>query len=60
MPQPPDAQALLVPYWAWRSTHRTHHKASASVERDENYVPLLEIARFATGLTTFCILNAHP
>ncbi|KAF9477903.1 delta-12 fatty acid desaturase [Pholiota conissans] len=30
---------LLVPYYAWRSTHRAHHKAAASIERDENYVP---------------------
>jgi len=30
---------LLVPYFAWRSTHHGHHKATASVERDENYVP---------------------
>ncbi|TFK22251.1 delta-12 fatty acid desaturase protein [Coprinopsis marcescibilis] len=30
---------LLAPYFAWRSTHRRHHKATSSVERDENYVP---------------------
>lgn len=30
---------LLVPYYAWRSSHRAHHKATMSVERDENYVP---------------------
>ncbi|KAA1474447.1 hypothetical protein DENSPDRAFT_781704 [Dentipellis sp. KUC8613] len=30
---------LLVPYYSWRSTHRAHHKATSSVERDENYVP---------------------
>lgn len=30
---------LLVPYYAWRSTHHAHHKATMSVERDENYVP---------------------
>ncbi|ESK86228.1 delta-12 fatty acid desaturase [Moniliophthora roreri MCA 2997] len=30
---------LLTPYFAWRSTHHSHHKAAMSVERDENYVP---------------------
>ncbi|KAJ7628802.1 fatty acid desaturase-domain-containing protein [Roridomyces roridus] len=32
---------LLTPYFAWRSTHRAHHKAVGSMERDENYVPAL-------------------
>jgi omega-6 fatty acid desaturase (delta-12 desaturase) len=30
---------ILIPYFAWRSTHHAHHKATASMERDENYVP---------------------
>ncbi|KAL0945988.1 hypothetical protein HGRIS_012266 [Hohenbuehelia grisea] len=30
---------LLVPYYAWRSSHHAHHKATGSIERDENYVP---------------------
>ncbi|KAG7093067.1 hypothetical protein E1B28_009359 [Marasmius oreades] len=30
---------LLAPYFAWRASHRAHHKATASVERDENFVP---------------------
>jgi len=30
---------LLVPFYAWRSTHHAHHKATCSIERDENYVP---------------------
>ncbi|KAJ7126935.1 delta-12 fatty acid desaturase protein [Mycena epipterygia] len=30
---------LLVPYYAWRSTHRAHHKKTMSIEDDENYVP---------------------
>lgn len=30
---------LFVPYFAWRSTHHAHHKATSSVEREENYVP---------------------
>ncbi|KAI0322958.1 delta-12 fatty acid desaturase protein [Amylostereum chailletii] len=30
---------LLIPYFAWRSTHHAHHKATGSVERDENHVP---------------------
>ncbi|KAK0478475.1 fatty acid desaturase-domain-containing protein [Armillaria novae-zelandiae] len=31
--------ALLIPYYAWRATHHAHHKATSSMERDENYVP---------------------
>lgn len=31
--------ALLIPYYSWRSTHHAHHKATGSMERDENYVP---------------------
>ncbi|KAH9476003.1 Delta(12) fatty acid desaturase [Psilocybe cubensis] len=30
---------LLIPYFSWRSTHHAHHKATGSMERDENYVP---------------------
>ncbi|KAL0958240.1 hypothetical protein HGRIS_000396 [Hohenbuehelia grisea] len=30
---------LLIPYFAWRATHHAHHKATGSMERDENYVP---------------------
>ncbi|KAA1473041.1 hypothetical protein DENSPDRAFT_218688 [Dentipellis sp. KUC8613] len=30
---------LLLPYFSWRATHHAHHKATGSVERDENYVP---------------------
>ncbi|TFK19301.1 hypothetical protein FA15DRAFT_674566 [Coprinopsis marcescibilis] len=30
---------LLIPYFAWRATHHAHHKATGSIERDENYVP---------------------
>ncbi|KAI0826081.1 delta-12 fatty acid desaturase [Irpex lacteus] len=30
---------LLVPYYAWRVTHKMHHNAANSVEREENYVP---------------------
>ncbi|KAF9527161.1 fatty acid desaturase-domain-containing protein [Crepidotus variabilis] len=30
---------ILVPYFSWRSTHHAHHKATGSMERDENYVP---------------------
>ncbi|KAG6885730.1 hypothetical protein C0993_010557 [Termitomyces sp. T159_Od127] len=32
-------QFILVPYYAWRSSHHAHHKATMSVERDENFVP---------------------
>ncbi|KAF5366888.1 hypothetical protein D9615_010536 [Tricholomella constricta] len=31
---------ILVPYYAWRSSHHAHHKATMSVEREENFVPL--------------------
>lgn len=30
---------LLIPYFSWKVTHHAHHKATASMERDENYVP---------------------
>ncbi|KAF5361402.1 hypothetical protein D9758_006253 [Tetrapyrgos nigripes] len=30
---------LFVPYFAWKSSHHSHHQATVSVERDENYVP---------------------
>ncbi|KAF9456331.1 delta-12 fatty acid desaturase [Collybia nuda] len=30
---------LLTPYYSWRITHHTHHKAVALLEKDENYVP---------------------
>ncbi|TCD68243.1 hypothetical protein EIP91_011312 [Steccherinum ochraceum] len=30
---------LLVPHFAWQSTHLTHHKYTNSLERDENFVP---------------------
>ncbi|KAH8102903.1 delta-12 fatty acid desaturase [Cristinia sonorae] len=30
---------LLVPHFAWRSTHLQHHKYTNSLERDENFVP---------------------
>ncbi|KAL1718948.1 fatty acid desaturase-domain-containing protein [Schizophyllum commune] len=30
---------LLAPYFSWRATHHAHHKATSSIERDENYVP---------------------
>ncbi|KIY67775.1 fatty acid conjugase [Cylindrobasidium torrendii FP15055 ss-10] len=30
---------ILAPYTAWRESHRKHHKATMSVEREENYVP---------------------
>jgi hypothetical protein len=34
-----SSQFIFVPYYAWRITHRAHHKGTTSVERDENYVP---------------------
>ncbi|KAJ7091326.1 delta-12 fatty acid desaturase [Mycena belliarum] len=30
---------LLTPFYSWRASHHAHHKATMSVERDENYVP---------------------
>ncbi|KDQ54117.1 hypothetical protein JAAARDRAFT_182511 [Jaapia argillacea MUCL 33604] len=31
--------SVLVPYYAWRITHRTHHKSTNNLERDETYIP---------------------
>lgn len=31
---------LLVPYHAWRLSHRIHHRHTAHVDRDEGWVPL--------------------
>lgn len=30
---------VLTPYFAWRATHRAHHKATNNLERDETYIP---------------------
>ncbi|KAJ7627969.1 fatty acid desaturase-domain-containing protein [Mycena polygramma] len=30
---------VLTPFYAWRSTHRAHHKATNHIERDETYLP---------------------
>ncbi|KAJ7765382.1 delta-12 fatty acid desaturase [Mycena maculata] len=30
---------LLTPFYSWRASHHAHHKATMSIERDENYVP---------------------
>ncbi|KAF7439851.1 hypothetical protein PC9H_000188 [Pleurotus ostreatus] len=30
---------VLVPYYAWRSTHRTHHKATNHLDREETHYP---------------------
>ncbi|KAF7370640.1 Delta-12 fatty acid desaturase [Mycena sanguinolenta] len=40
---------LLTPYFAWKSSHHTHHRTVGSIERDENYVPR---TRSELGLTT--------
>ncbi|EGO26672.1 hypothetical protein SERLADRAFT_463952, partial [Serpula lacrymans var. lacrymans S7.9] len=31
--------SILVPYYAWRATHRTHHKSTNHLERDETHIP---------------------
>nr|AFN53648.1 omega-6 desaturase [Linum usitatissimum] len=31
--------ALLSPYFSWKHSHRRHHSNSASLERDELYIP---------------------
>ncbi|KAH7842221.1 hypothetical protein Vadar_002798 [Vaccinium darrowii] len=31
--------ALLTPYFSWKHSHRRHHSNTASMERDEVYVP---------------------
>lgn len=33
---------ILVPYHAWRISHRTHHKNTGSVENDESWYPVSE------------------
>jgi len=38
-PRSSSCQFLLTPFYAWRSTHHAHHKATMSLERDENYIP---------------------
>ncbi|KAJ6481547.1 fatty acid desaturase-domain-containing protein [Mycena vitilis] len=30
---------ILTPFYAWRSTHRAHHKATNHIGRDETYLP---------------------
>jgi len=30
---------VLTPFYAWRATHRTHHKSTNNLERDETYIP---------------------
>lgn len=30
---------VLVPYYGWRYSHNMHHKATNSIERDENFCP---------------------
>nr|AGX28129.1 delta12-FADS-like FADY [Santalum acuminatum] len=32
--------SLLVPYFSWKYSHRQHHSNTASLERDEAFVPL--------------------
>ncbi|PCH37562.1 hypothetical protein WOLCODRAFT_84085, partial [Wolfiporia cocos MD-104 SS10] len=31
---------MLTPYYAWRATHRTHHKGTNNLDRDETYHPM--------------------
>ncbi|KAH9915198.1 fatty acid desaturase-domain-containing protein [Fomitopsis serialis] len=31
--------SVLTPYWAWRATHRSHHKGTNNLHRDETYHP---------------------
>jgi omega-6 fatty acid desaturase (delta-12 desaturase) len=44
--------ALLVPYFSWKHSHRRHHANSASLDRDEVYVPWKrsELPAFVRGL----------
>ncbi|KAF8531018.1 fatty acid conjugase [Gautieria morchelliformis] len=57
---------LMVPYFSWRWTHRKHHKGTASLERDENYVPRtrrdlkLPESEFSTPLDYHEILEEAP
>jgi hypothetical protein len=32
---------LLVPYYSWKHSHRRHHSNTASIDKDEVFVPVL-------------------
>ncbi|XP_006455479.1 hypothetical protein AGABI2DRAFT_209944 [Agaricus bisporus var. bisporus H97] len=31
---------VLTPFYSWRATHRSHHKATNNLERDETFIPV--------------------
>ncbi|KAL3819882.1 hypothetical protein ACJIZ3_005787 [Penstemon smallii] len=47
--------SFLTPYLSWKISHRRHHANTASLERDEVYVP-----KFKTGRKWFDFLLDHP
>jgi omega-3 fatty acid desaturase (delta-15 desaturase) len=56
---------LLVPYHAWRLSHRVHHRHAGHVERDEGWVPLTAaeveaLPRLARWLRFRAVLFALP
>ncbi|KAJ7484450.1 delta-12 fatty acid desaturase [Mycena latifolia] len=50
---------LFTPYFGWRSTHRGHHKATSSIERDENYVPYTRSEVGLPSITASHAVNYH-
>ncbi|KAF9511437.1 hypothetical protein BS47DRAFT_1318887 [Hydnum rufescens UP504] len=47
---------ILTPYYSWRQSHRLHHKSTASMERDENYVPK---TRSRLGMAPESVMRRH-
>ncbi|KAH9886268.1 fatty acid desaturase-domain-containing protein [Cubamyces lactineus] len=57
---------VLTPYFAWRLTHRSHHKGTNSLERDETYHPVtrkdlnLPDAEHATPMDYMEVIEETP
>jgi len=56
---------LLVPYHAWRASHRIHHRHAGDIDRDEGWYPLTasqaaEMPRTARWLRQYGVLLVFP